>query len=121
MNANEKDPLDAETFCGAMRKMIETLRENRPDAKILLIAPNTITCFENGSRVLSETGAPFSDYADAVLRIGLEYGLPVQDDYHDVISAEIAADYLGDQVHPNEYGRYLLTKELIRQISALHP
>lgn len=118
---NEKDPLDAETFCGAMRKMIETLRENRPDAKILLIAPNTITCFENGSRVLSETGAPFSDYADAVLRIGLEYGLPVQDDYHDVISAEIAADYLGDQVHPNEYGRYLLTKELIRQISALHP
>lgn len=118
---NVNDPLDAETFCGALRKMIETLRENRPDAKILLIAPNSITCFENGTRLLGETGTSLSDYADSVLRIASEYGLPVQDDYHDVISAEIAEDYLEDQLHPNEYGRYKITKELIRRISELHP
>ena len=118
---NAADPLDAETFCGALRKMIETLRENRPDAKILLIAPNSITCFENGTRLLGETGTSLSDYADSVLRIASEYGLPVQDDYHDVISAEIAEDYLEDQLHPNEYGRYKITKELIRRISELHP
>ena len=104
-----------------MRKMIETLQENRPDARILLIVPNTVTCFENGSRLHGENGAPLSDYVDAILRIGLEYGLPVQDNYHDVISAEIAEDYLQDQIHPNEYGRYMITKELIRQISELHP
>ena len=118
---NASNPLDTETFCGAMRKMIETLQENRPGAKILLIAPNTITCFENGSRVHGENGAPLSDYADAVLRIGSEYGLPVQDDYHVVLSADIAEDYLGDQLHPNEYGRYKITQELIRQICGLHP
>ncbi len=118
---NANDPLDAETFCGAMRKMIETLQENRPDAQILLIVPNAITCFEYGSRVHGENGAPLSDYADAILRIALEYGLPVQDDYHDVIFNEIAADYLEGEIHPNEYGRYMITKELIRRISELHP
>ena len=118
---NEEDPHDVNTYCGAVRIMIETLLANRPDAKILLIAPNAVTCHQQGTQSFGDNGAPLNEYADALLRLGESYGIPVQDDFHDVIPLENADYYLTDQLHPNEYGRYKISKELIRQISDLNP
>ena len=118
---NPEDSYDINTFCGAMRKAIETLQTERPDAKILLIAPNAITCHNAGTRIWGANGAPLADYVNALLQIGKDYGIPVQDDFHEIISAQRADYFLEDQLHPNEYGRYKIAKELIRQIKELDP
>jgi len=115
--ANPLDPLDEETYCGAIRTMIETLKKERPDAKILLIAPNAATCYGGGMLPMGDNGATLPEYVDALLAIGEEYGIPVQDDYHLVIPPETAARYLVDDVHPNENGRYKIAKELVNSIS----
>lgn len=116
-----KDRLDANTYCGSLRLLIETLQSARPDASILLIAPNAVISYQNGTMNLSEEGAPLASYVDAVQRMAEEYGLPLQDDYHNVIRPDDARRFLDGEVHPNEYGRYLIAKALVRTISRSFP
>lgn len=114
---NPSDPYDRSTYCGAIRIMIEMLQKERPDAKLLLIAPNAATCYKGGTLPMGENGGTLPEYVDALIAIGAEYGIPVQDDYHLVIPPEIAARLLVDDVHPNESGRYKIAKQLISTIS----
>lgn len=114
---NASDRHDVNTFCGAIRTMIETIRENRPNAKILLIVPNNVTCYHGGTDPMGESGAALSDYVDALIRVAGEYDVPIQDDYHDVIPLEGASRFLDGELHPNEYGRYKIAKELVRVIT----
>ena len=118
---NAADPYDAETYCGAIRSMIETLQKHRPDAKILLIAPNAVTCFDAGTRIMGENGAPLADYADALLQVADEYHLAIQNDYRDVLPPENAERFLDGEVHPNEYGRYKIAKALMELITVQFP
>ncbi|MBO4515608.1 MAG: SGNH/GDSL hydrolase family protein [Lachnospiraceae bacterium] len=113
---NPKDPKDVTTYCGALRSMIEMIQAARPDAKILLIAPNPVLLFHYGKDPLSDEGAPLADYADAVLSLGESYGIPVLNDY-EVLHPDTAYYYLSGDVHPNEYGRYKIAKALIYRIS----
>lgn len=115
--ANPLDPYDQTTYCGAIRTIIEKLQKARPDAKILLIAPNATLFYDGGTMPMGDNGASLLDYADALIAIGEEYGIPVQDDYHQVIPPEKAARFLVDEVHPNEAGRYQIAKEILRMIS----
>lgn len=114
---NPSDPLDEGTYCGAIRSMIETLQSAEPNAHLLLIAPNAATCYKGGTLPMGENGATLPEYVDALIAIGAEYGIPVQDDYHLVIPPEVAARLLVDDVHPNEFGRYKIAKQLIQSIS----
>ena len=117
---NASDPLDENTYCGAMRSMIETIQKERPDAKILLIAPNSVTIYKAGSVPMGENGALLNDYADALLGVGAEYGIPVLDG-RGVITSDEAARFLDGDVHPNEFGRYKIAKAIIRCISEMEP
>jgi len=118
---NAADPYDAETYCGAIRSMIETLKKQRPEARILLIAPNAVTCFDAGSRILGENGAPLADYVDALLQVADAYHLAIQNDYRDVLPPENAERFLDGEVHPNEYGRYKIAKALAELITVQFP
>ena len=100
--------------------MIEMIKAQRPNAKILLIAPNGITAFQYGKKQLSEEGAPLADYVNAALEIGNSYGIPVLNDY-EVLSPETAINYLDGDIHPNEYGRYKIAKALIFRINEAFP
>lgn len=107
-----EDPKDPASYCGALRLAVETLKKAHPDAKILLIAPNFTNYFEYGTLINSEEGSVYTDYIDAVSHIAAEYSLPLLDDYHNVITPDNAARYLGDGCHPNEAGRFRIAQEL---------
>ena len=113
---NPMDPLDTDTYLGGLRSMIETLKQARPDAKIVLIAPNGITSYHAGADVKGENGSPLGAYADAVVGLGEEYGLPVINDFMDVIPTNVAKYYLEDDIHPGENGRYRIAKAVIQCI-----
>lgn len=113
---NPLDPYDESTYCGAIRTMIEELQKARPDAKLLLIAPNAALCYGGGTLPMGNNGAALPEYVDALIAIGEEYGIPVQDDYHLVIPPETAERFLVDEVHPNESGRYQIAKTLLQSI-----
>ena len=113
---NPMDPLDTNTYLGGLRGMIETLKEARPDAKIILIAPNGITSYHAGADVKGENGSPLGAYADAVVSLGEEYQIPVINDFMDVIPTAVAKYYLEDDIHPGENGRYRISKAVIECI-----
>ena len=115
---NPMDPLDTDTYCGSLRGMIETLKAARPDVKIVLVAPNGITSYHAGADVKGENGSPLGAYADAVVSLGEEYGLPVINDFMDVIPTKVAKYYLEDDIHPGESGRYRISKAVIECIKA---
>ena len=110
---NPSDPKDSSTFCGALRGMIETLKKERPNAKLVLIAPNGITSYHAGADIKGAGGAPLADYVDAIVRLGEEYQIPVINDFVDVIPSSVAKYYLEDDIHPNENGRYRISKAVI--------
>ena len=115
---NWSDPKDITTYAGAMRSLIETLQVNRPDAKLLLIAPNAVTDHKQGFAVQGE-GGTLDEYVEVLVRIGEEYGIPVQNNFTDVLPLQGVAKFLDGEVHPNEYGRYKIAKELISNIEKL--
>ena len=109
-----EDPYDPNTYCGALRTIIETIRQNRPNASIFLMTPTPLICYHHGEDVGGENCSPLSAFVEAIGKIAREYDLPVQDTYHDVIPIENMTHLMDGEIHPNEYGRYLIVKEFLR-------
>lgn len=111
------DPLDKNTYGGALRCAIETLHEADPDARIILSAPNFTTLWSNGSQVLGEDGGIYEEYIREAQEIAEEQGIPCLDIYHNVITPEDHKRFLSGDVHPNEFGEYLIAKTLMHCIA----
>lgn len=99
------------TYSGAMRTAIEQLQTSYPGAEIVIVTPGYITFYDCGTYIASETGSSMKEYVEAATGIAREYGLAYMDIYEVLekyIQEEDADVLLGDGVHPNERGRFLL-------------
>ena len=108
---SSEDPYDITTYCGAVRSAAATIRENRPDAQIILCTPNFVAIFEDGTEL--HNGLVLTDYVDAILSLSQELQTDVLDNYHELgITHENNGQLLEDQVHPNAGSRYRIGARL---------
>lgn len=111
---SSKDPYDIATYSGALRTAVRRIREEEPDARIILCTPNFSSRFENGTEPHGADGSVLTDYVDAILSLSQELHTDVLDNYHDLgITPENNGEYLLDLVHPNHACRFLIGSHLI--------
>lgn len=114
---SSEDPYDIATYCGAIRTAVKSIRQNAPDAQIILCTPPFTASFQNGAEPHGDAGNVLADYVDAVLALSTELRTDILDNYHELgITRENHGQYLEDGVHPNAACRYLIGTNLIRLI-----
>lgn len=113
---SSEDPLDTSTYYGALRRAVETIRSQAPDARIILSSPLFTAQFQGGAEPNS-SGHVLADYVQTVRSLSEELSTDLLDNYQNLgINSENHGLYLLDQVHPNAACRYLMGKNLIRLI-----
>ncbi len=113
----EADRQDEYTFLGAYRSIIEELRREYPDMRIILVTPTFtwyiaqgLTCeeYDTGNGGLNK-------YVEAQLQVAKELNVEIIDLYHefyDTSEWENWQKYTKDGVHPNEEGRAMIAQRL---------
>lgn len=115
---NPKDAYDAETYAGALRSGIRTLKEAYPDAQILLLAPTYTALFSGGTEILGKQGSVLKDYVDAATLVASETDVIYINNYEDSgIGADTWWEYLADGTHPNERGALLLGGHIMDEMA----
>lgn len=110
---SSEDSYDVHTYCGAIRTAVETIRENVPDAQIILCTPNFIAECEAGTEPHGPEGSVLADYVAAEIALAQELEVDLLDNYHELgITTENSSLYLDDEVHPSLACRYLMGKRL---------
>lgn len=105
---------DCGSYAGAMRSGIEKLRAMFPDGQLVLVTPNFIRYNNFGTTPAGEAASVFTDYVDALRSLAEEYALPVLDIYTELgIDRDNYTDYLQDEIHLNETGRFNMGMEVL--------
>lgn len=119
---SSEDPYDPDTYAGALRTGIEKLEELFPQAELVLMSPNFIIYNGYGTNPVGEEDHVFTDYVDTVLELAEEYTLPVLDTYGELgINRDNAAEYLQDEVHLNEGGRFEVGMHILELLRQIYP
>ena len=113
---NASNPLDTETFKGAIRYCLKTLTEKYPHLKIVGVTPCYRFWSENGSILYdSDThavgGMMMSQYVQAIEDVYAEYHLPVVNNYNNAginIYNRLQYFSISDGLHPNSNGRAII-------------
>lgn len=121
---NAEDPYDVYTFGGSLRYALSTLKEERPDIRILLCTPtycwflaDEVSCEERRFR-----GGYLEDYVNLELEIADEFGVAILDNYHESgIGGEFEnwPDYTEDGLHLNETGRRLIAERIAEAVKRM--
>lgn len=115
------DPLNVETYGGALRYAVEMFQETYPDLKIVFVTPlfshlyGHENCFKE--RFGGET---LDEYAKVEKEIAAEYGLDVLDVLNEVgIDETNYEEYMDGGLHLNRKGRELYARFLAERIGKL--
>ena len=109
-NTGDKSDTTQETFYGAYKILIEYLKENYPNTKIILGTPLQST---SDNEILAER-------ANAVKSLGEMYNLNVIDLYNNSgITSENANNYLIDGTHPNHEGYKLIAEYMVKELKKI--
>lgn len=109
---------DAEAcYTGALRSAVTLLEEAYPGCRIILMTPNYSAEFHGGTDVQSPAGGTLSDYADAVWDVAEEKNVEVIDNFKESgIDGSNVWTYISDGTHPNELGRYIIGRRIVRHL-----
>ena len=100
-----KDESDIYSFEGGIKVAVQKLREVYPEGKVILLSPNYLGLFNNGTDEIN--GNTLENFIKKLERINFELDTRYIDVYDESgITEENEEDFLSDHVHPNEYGRY---------------
>lgn len=119
---DETAPYNEYTFTGALKSIIEELRRQYSDMRIILVTP-TYTWYTAQGLTCEEydTGNGFLEgYVEAELTLAGELDVEIIDLYHDFYSTEEWEDwkkYTKDGVHPNDTGRSMIAWRLAQYLS----
>lgn len=111
---NGDDLYDTSTFTGTLRSVINMLRKEYPQIRIVLVTPSycSPTAADGSYRYCDETdygGGYLEEYVNAELVVAEEMGVEIVDLYHLLdMNQENFDTYLYDGLHFNEYGREIV-------------
>lgn len=113
----------AGTFIGDLDELMKGLKENYPDAQIILITPLP-NVLHDMLRKERDYLLPQSMIANAMKQIGKEYEVPVIDLYNsnllDSHDAAVIFNYMPDGVHCNPEGYELLARHIAAEVISLY-
>ncbi len=115
--SDEAAPYNEYTFVGAFRSIIEGLRRQYPEMRIILVTP-TYTWYTAQGLTCEEYdvgGGYLEKYVEAELALAAELDVEIIDLYHDFYSHKEWEDwqkYTNDGVHPNSTGRTMIAGKL---------
>ena len=114
---NADKPFDENTYGGALRSVLRTLRKTYPEMRILLVTPTYTWYLSNGLTCEEyETGEAFlEEYVRKELEIAEEFDIPVIDLYHEGYEHEKWEDWSRftiDGLHPNEESRRMIAERI---------
>lgn len=97
----------------AWRSMIKEAQD--ADIKIVLMTPTP-----DLKEDLLDESTPLAKYADMIIKLGLEYQIPVVDIYAQFKelkrNGSDISDYMSQSNHPNELGHQVVLKEIINRL-----
>ena len=106
---NEKDALDTDTYCGALRYSLERIMTKYPQIKILILTPIyrywPDEYLDSGEKKFDEKS--FTEWGDALMETAGEYKVPCLDMYRTLGINSANRDYFfadDDGTHPNNLG-----------------
>lgn len=108
------DSKDIYTFCGAMNTLIEELKSDFPNAKIVFLTPLRRADENNPNH----DGKILKDYVDAILEITKKHNISVIDLFSSGIIDPKDLEVLPDGLHPSDKGHIIMadyiSKELLK-------
>lgn len=111
------------TFAGDLDELLRGLKENYPEAEIVLITPLS-NVLHDMLRKKNEALLPQSMFTDMMEKLALEYGVNYIDLYHtnflDTHDAAIIHNFMPDGVHGNVSGYQLLAEHIAAQIVGIY-
>lgn len=115
---NTMEPGDILTYTGAIRTAIADLRKSYPDALYIIMGPGQVTIFNEGTDLRNEKNNLY-DYAAAAAAVAKELDISYIDLYNSLPegSDELTDVLLGDGVHYNEHGRFVLSRKIMTFIA----
>lgn len=117
---NTHNPYDVLTYTGALRTGITALQEHYPDALYIIMGPGQVTIFERGTELLNGKDSLY-DYSAAAAGLATELGVSYLNLYQDFPEGNDKLNdvLLGDGVHYNEHGRFVLSRKIMAFISEI--
>lgn len=111
---NAEDPMDKQSFKGALRTGVRQLKDHYPEAEVVLLSPNICQLFDGGQSVNSDCGGTLQDYIQAIEEVAQEEDVLFGNAYENLgFTMENVGDYLEDGCHLNEEGRYIFAEFII--------
>lgn len=111
---NPKDPLDKETFAGALRTGIRQLKEAYPEACVVVMLPTYTILFGEGTQIMSDEGDMLAKYREVARAIAEEESVWCKDNFADMpLDINTHTTLLVDGTHLNEWGRYVMGNQFI--------
>ena len=111
------------TFKGSVRMLMEGLIEKYPDKHIVFFTPIKRCDDDRTPESVNGNGDTVKDFADAVIEIGKQYGIPVIDIYTpDVVNLTNLGPYdnyeelIPDGLHPSGLGHEILGEYMMEQL-----
>ncbi len=114
---SSSDPYDIKTYSGALRVGISKLKENYPEAEIILMTPSFCVYFDSGAEKMGEKGGILTDYVDTVVSLSEEMSVHYINSYLDLgVNFDNFKEYLDDGCHFNEKGRFMMGKLMVQKL-----
>lgn len=108
------DSRDVYTFCGAVNTLIEELKSDYPNAKIVFMTPLRRREENNPNH----DGRILEDYVNAIIEITKRHNVPVIDLFRSGILDPFDSAVIPDGLHPNDKGHIIMAdyigKELLK-------
>lgn len=112
----ERQSGDLYSFEGAMKSAVNKLKAAYPDCKIVLMTPNFLGLFHNGTDNIN--GQVFLDFVESIRGLSAELDAPLIDVFAESgITEKNQLFYLADHCHPNECGRYQIGRLVYQYIA----
>ena len=111
------DPMDENTFEGALRYVLSAWKKHYPHSRILLVSPTYAWYLFSGKTCEEQDfgGGFLEQYVESERKIAKEYDVEMIDLYQDLYRHETWEDweeFTVDGVHPNENGRRMIAERI---------
>ncbi len=98
------DSRDIYTFCGAVNTLIEELKADYKDAKIVFLTPIR----RREENTPNHDGKILEDYVNAIIEITKKHNVPVIDLFRSGIIDPFDAEIVPDGLHPSDKGHIIM-------------
>ena len=110
------DSYDIYTFCGGVNKLIDSLKTNYPDSKIIFMTP--LKRGRENEDTPNINGYILKDYVDSIIKVCEKHNIPYIDLFRSGIIDPKDEELLPDGLHPSDKGHILMadyiSKELLK-------